>query len=58
MLIVTREGDRRCIDAICRTLTWAGTPAAASTYHAAKRRPASPRSLPDAGLVTLPPAGM
>jgi putative transposase len=38
------------VEAICRTLTWAGTPASASTYYAAKRRPPSARSVRDAEL--------
>lgn len=42
--------DRFGVEAICRTLTWAGTPASASTYYAAKRRPPSARSVRDAEL--------
>lgn len=42
--------ERFGLEAICRTLTWAGTPASASTYYAAKRRPPSARSVRDAEL--------
>lgn len=36
--------ERFGVEGICRTLTWAGTPASASTYYAAKA-PASLRTV-------------
>ncbi|MER6442357.1 IS3 family transposase [Streptomyces sp. NPDC001185] len=43
--------ERFDVEAICRTLTRAGTPASASTYYAVKRRPPCARSVRDAELI-------
>ena len=49
-VFIDTHRDRLGVQAICRTLTWAGIPVAASTYYAAKKRPPSPRTLRDTEL--------